>query len=357
MSISPPANTVTAADDRIFLDTPSTVLPTEVLLKILSFTTPTAFIAFSQSCRRFRQLTMPDDYHFMQRLLELELTFEHGGGIPVVNRFGVVDPSLYDDEGWENIRYACCGCLKLRTHRVFDNTAVLKLRLRKPELHMPAANMLAEPGDVRERTRRRVGVEGTRRKIVRKEKKQRGDYSQHSYVPGPDASSHRIGEYSLFLFRSTGRNRHKRLCADCNLNRGRHHGFAVASEDTDLSGPPPMSVQATRSTQVSPYRSFIPVINSRWYSDFAPNSQALAKDHIKCMGRQAAKCNICGKWRALLGFVQNSPRDLCWNTRDDIDGSRTGRWVCWECRNRKKIESGERPEKTIFMNMMTMAVS
>lgn len=95
------------------------------------------------------------------------------------------------------------------------------------------------------------------------------------------------------------------------------------------------------------YYLAVPVIRTRWYTDFAPAAQSLIKEHVKSMGHQAAKCRVCGRWRALLGFVRDSPRKFF-----SITVVTAGlllaahRSVCWECRHGDQIERGEVVEKT-----------
>lgn len=332
---------------------------------MLQYTTPTALMAFSQTCRRFRHLTQPDRYHFMQRLLELELITEYGGGVPSINRFGVVKPSLYDEAHWRDIRYACSGCLKLRSHRVFANSAILSLHFRKPEPHMLAAGMLAEPGNIRERTIRHIRAKGTRRDQMRKENRLRREIGERItnssptsvHVPRRDASDLQIQQYDDMLSRNAGKQRYKRLCADCVLSRGRHQGFADAYLNPKPAVAFPIEFHSFGPARDFMYYYFVPVISTRWYTDFAPSSQSVAKDHIKSMGRKAAKCTVCGHWRALLSFVQDSPGDFCVVTTNTIGPNDERRCVCWECRHRTQIRRGEVVQKTLFTTMDTRAVS
>ncbi|KAJ4288792.1 hypothetical protein N0V88_007328 [Collariella sp. IMI 366227] len=107
-------------------------LPIEVLQQIASSLDPLALIAVAQTCRTWRTLINPLPHDFVRRLLALELLPEHGGLVP---RWDEIDSKVtppFDSEEWNTTRYACCGCMKLQTHMMFDNHALLRRHVRKP---------------------------------------------------------------------------------------------------------------------------------------------------------------------------------------------------------------------------------
>lgn len=126
----------------------------EVLSLIISYLDPTTLISLSQSSRGFRSFIQSTRDHFLQRLLSLELLLENNGRdgstLPwYKNSDRTLHPESFDVWGWEGIRYACAGCLKLRSHMHFDNHSIMRQGLRKPPLWSAEAFKLAdwEPHD------------------------------------------------------------------------------------------------------------------------------------------------------------------------------------------------------------------
>lgn len=287
-------------------------LPAEVLLAILEYTTPATFIAFSQASRYFRELTMPDRHHFLMRLLELELILEHGGAVPEVDQHGVPKPSLEDSKSWDdtNTRYACSVCLKLRFHRNFDNRSVLRMRLRKPPPDAPAATIFAEPGDVRERQRRRQRVEGSRR--TRLQQKQPAPSTPTRRCNDQHLSKEDEDRYRQYILQKTGTERHRRTCADCVIKLGR--GLTTTCDH----GAIPIA---------------FPIMQSRWSAGFAPNSIKHATDKAKRVGHQVVKCQSCGHWKPVLGYSpQVVTYSSSWYWRNQNPQTP---WtiICWQCRH------------------------
>ncbi|GAB7353449.1 hypothetical protein MBLNU459_g3912t2 [Dothideomycetes sp. NU459] len=131
-------------------------LPAELYIYLLHFLDPVTFITLSQCNRFLRQLIGPEKFHFVQRLLMLEIDYEHGGPTPIFSRGGALLLPLLDDPAWNDIRYACSACLRLRHMRFFARSAVWSLPMRKPTHDQSAAQILAEPGNAEERWLRRI---------------------------------------------------------------------------------------------------------------------------------------------------------------------------------------------------------
>jgi hypothetical protein len=107
-------------------------VPTEVLQYIVCQLDPISLIALSQTSRAWRVLINPIRHDYVQRLLALELLPKHGGIIPQFDEFYQILTPPWDSDEWKAVKYACCGCMKLRTHMMFDNHAILRRPYRKP---------------------------------------------------------------------------------------------------------------------------------------------------------------------------------------------------------------------------------
>lgn len=107
-------------------------LPTEVLCSVISLLDPIDLISLSQTNQHLRGVIDPQRQHFIERLLALETKIEHGGITPI---FRSKDSSLschWFDEPWDDMRWACGGCLRLLSHQMFGNHSILRLDTRKP---------------------------------------------------------------------------------------------------------------------------------------------------------------------------------------------------------------------------------
>ncbi|KAI5456183.1 hypothetical protein BGZ63DRAFT_96590 [Mariannaea sp. PMI_226] len=108
------------------------LLPTEVQCSILRLLDPIGLISISQTNRHFRQLVNPKKRHFIERLLALESTVEYGGITPIFrSRDNTLEPD-FADERWNDMRWACTGCMRLLHRQYFDTHAILRLKYRKP---------------------------------------------------------------------------------------------------------------------------------------------------------------------------------------------------------------------------------
>lgn len=334
------------------------IFPTEIWLSIFEYTTPRSFIAFTQSCQTIRRMTMPDRYHFLQRLLELELDPLEGGGIPTISGRGLPIPTLLDDAGWTGIRYACAGCLKLRSHRAFDNHGVLSLRQRKPLLDAPAAQLLAEPGNIRARMKRVHARDGAGRQgRVRREKSAR-ELMGTGRWPGTWPEEYAIKR----LWELQGIERHRRLCMDCQIVRARtRNQVPLMMSDTPPNEAIPQQREEHQKTNKllqapEKFHNQSPVMRSRWDSDWAPNDMTIAKDMVKSLGYKVLKCRVCGYWQPMLSFVQPG-HDTKTYARSFRDRSKFqphifATLVCFDCRSKQRDEMGkEAPRHRRFVSL------
>lgn len=158
-------------------------LAPEILCLIVTTLDPISLISLSQSSRGFRSFIQPTRAHFVQRLLSLELLPENNGRYRSVPLFRGRDSTMHPDDSdvqaWEGIRYACAGCLKLRSHMHFDNHSILRLGLRKPPPGSTEATKLTDwepyndhfedPGEKWQRIQQRKEEARERDKLWRRE--------------------------------------------------------------------------------------------------------------------------------------------------------------------------------------------
>jgi hypothetical protein len=109
-----------------------THVPAEVLQQIVCELDPISLIALSQTSKSWRAFINPTRHDYIQRLLALELMPEYGGMVPLFNEFLQKLSPPWDSSEWDSNKYACCCCMKLRTHMMFDNHAILRRPYRKP---------------------------------------------------------------------------------------------------------------------------------------------------------------------------------------------------------------------------------
>lgn len=210
-------------------------LPVELYLHLLPLLDSVTYIAFAQSCRLFRSITVTESYHFVQRLLILELDPLYGGPVPVFNVSGNVQLPRFVDSAWERLRYACAGCLRLRHFSQFAPRYTFKLPFRKPRPWEPAAEQLAEPGDARERWRGRQSssdpdiqidpMDQWRSHILRRRYICQKLFPEQSYFSWlVDRTGLRAEDECQVQKNLVGWQRYRRLCVDCSGDKSRRHG-------------------------------------------------------------------------------------------------------------------------------------
>ncbi|KAK4119086.1 hypothetical protein N657DRAFT_582486 [Parathielavia appendiculata] len=110
----------------------NTHIPPEVVQQIVRQLDPISLIALSQTSKSWRAFISPIQHDYVQRLLALELMPEHGGIVPMFDELSQKLCPPWDGSEWKSNKYACCGCMKLQSHMMFDNHAILRRPYRKP---------------------------------------------------------------------------------------------------------------------------------------------------------------------------------------------------------------------------------
>ncbi|KAL2135480.1 hypothetical protein VTI74DRAFT_8339 [Chaetomium olivicolor] len=203
-----------------------TYLPPEVLQQIICWLDPISLIALSQTSRSWRALINPLPHDFEQRLLALELQPEHGGLVPVWDENkSTINPSWESDE-WKTAKYACCGCMKLLTHMMFDTHALLRRPYRKPPLGSEQAKRMAftdwEPLEPDMRQRRIHQRAFQERKERQNWVQMAKDYNEPEMLtahPFARLPSRREEAAQLANKHLSGTARHKRRCVECLYRR------------------------------------------------------------------------------------------------------------------------------------------
>ncbi|KAK4150426.1 hypothetical protein C8A00DRAFT_18034 [Chaetomidium leptoderma] len=204
-------------------------VPPEILQHIVRHLDPISLIALSQTSRVWRAFINPIHHDYAQRLLALELLPEHG----IVPRFDERSQKLTPSWGsseWESNKYACCGCMKLRTHMMFDNHAILRRLFRKPPPgSVEASNATTtdwEPLELSARWRHIQDRAAQAKEELEKCRVRVADwpreYAMLNPVPHPFA---RVPQYHDDINHEieahlVGTSRHKRRCVECQRRRG-----------------------------------------------------------------------------------------------------------------------------------------
>ncbi|KAM0342090.1 hypothetical protein ACHAPU_009703 [Fusarium lateritium] len=122
----------------MYLDT----LPGELQCQIIRYVDPIGLISLSQANTQFRRLINPQKRHFAERILALESLPEYGGPELIFrSKDHVLQPRNIGPE-WDTMRWTCTDCLRLLSHKHFDNHSLLRLGYRKPIPESPAARMI-----------------------------------------------------------------------------------------------------------------------------------------------------------------------------------------------------------------------
>lgn len=204
-------------------------LPLEIVQHVVRHLDPVSLIALSQTSRQLRALIRPIRHDFVRRLLALELRPEHGGIVPLFDgRTNRLTPPCDSDE-WKRNRYACCGCMKLLPHMMFDNHAILRLPWRKP----PPGSVEAARADVTDweplepkvrwariqaRADRERAEQRRRRRVVTYEYEQLDLQPVHPFGRR-DRSRANAAEQEAEHY-ICGTSRHRRRCLECKYQRG-----------------------------------------------------------------------------------------------------------------------------------------
>lgn len=203
-------------------------IPAEILVHIVMQLDPITLVALSQTSQSWRALINPNRHDYNQRLLALELTPEYSGIVPLFDEPSNTPSPPFESPEWKLNKYACCGCMKLLSHMIFDNDAVLRPAYRKPPPGSVEANKAKftdwEPSEPSVRLRRiqeRVALsEAERGKWLRAVEHRRE--RQPSSQPSPTAwglgyQAHCDAQSQKSMI---GTGRQKRRCVECQRKKG-----------------------------------------------------------------------------------------------------------------------------------------
>ncbi|KAL2264344.1 hypothetical protein VTK26DRAFT_6587 [Humicola hyalothermophila] len=206
-------------------------LPPEILGQIITNLDPVSLISLSQTSRGLRAFIGPTRHDFARRLLALELMPEHGGIVPVlrVHGHGEQLSPPWDSEEWKRTRYACCGCMKLLPHMMFDNHAILRLPYRKP----PPGTIEAEQAFVTDweplepRARwKNIQARADRARDEQRERRNAVTAEYRKLVTPPGQPFVRLSRTQVIAAELEaeryicGTSRHRRRCVECQHRRG-----------------------------------------------------------------------------------------------------------------------------------------
>lgn len=220
-----------------------TSLPPEVIDQIIRNLDPVSLITLSQTSKELRAFINPTHHDFVRRLLALELMPEHGGIVPVLRSHGRGNQLFppWNSKEWKRNKYACCSCMKLLPHMMFDNHAILRLPYRKPPPGSIEADRAAftdwEPLDVSTRWKKiQVQSDRDRDEQQKRRKAVAAEYRKLVRPVGqPFAALDRtlVNAAEEEAERYTcGTSRHRRRCIECQRKRGHwtrlsaHYGTA-----------------------------------------------------------------------------------------------------------------------------------
>lgn len=308
-------------------------LPCEILHMILLHVDAPTLISFSQTCHLFWAIAQPSRFHHLQRLLAWELDPERGGLIPKIdpNRMDPLSklvPALDDEAAWANTCYACSGCLRLRHHRWFDTHSILGLQYRKPPPDHPAGDTTAEPGNARERWRRRrlrvaegrepLGLArwSTHKPMI---KQWRRLHTLSRWIPVDDSEGQKTLQTEL-----CGYQRHRRLCIECQYTRGK---YEAKLDIFDVGQKPGMWFHSSTDVHdVTKRGSNVVYDDEKPIATLRPEYLGLPKDRScmrRCFGGRSApeyhiRCKKCDRFKGLLAFrreVDVFKYNRTWNMR------------------------------------------
>ncbi|KAK4097739.1 hypothetical protein N658DRAFT_266372 [Parathielavia hyrcaniae] len=208
----------------------NTHIPPEILQQAVSQLDPISLIALSQTSKSWRAFINPNQHDYVQRLLALELTPEHGGIVPLFDEVAQKLSPPWDRDGdeWKSNKYACCGCMKLRSHMLFANHAILRRPYRKPPPGSVEADKAAitdwEPLELSVRwmhIQERAALERRERRRWTsiawwKRDNVLANPPAHQFASVPRPPDSEDGEYEIRRY-LTGTARQRRRCVECRL--------------------------------------------------------------------------------------------------------------------------------------------
>jgi hypothetical protein len=296
-------------------------LPPELLNIIVGQLDPVSLIALSQTSCAWRELISPIHHDFVQRLLALELHPKHGGPVPLFTErddtFSFTPP--WTIEGWKDIKYACCGCMKLRGHMWFDNHAILGRRYRKPPPGSVEAvkATLTDWEPLRDSTRlkliqKRAAQEEQARQNWRDITRRRLHYEPaHPFAKQPPIYNDDDYEALERLFAGTARQ--KRRCIECRYQRGDwRNRLSARLWPPPLRGIEEVPIVVSRQFPFSSLqeRHFpgLPLLEPQLAPKFSPRRWRVFRDWDVSTDDDynlyVVRCPSCGRWQESSAFRQ-----------------------------------------------------
>jgi hypothetical protein len=204
-------------------------IPDEIFVHVVKQLDPITLITLSQTSQSWRALINPNRHDYNQRLLALELAPEYGGIVPLFDEDSQTLSPPCESPEWKLNKYACCGCMKLLSHMMFDNDAVLRPAYRKPPPGSVEANKTnltdwepMEPSLRWRRIQERVAVsEAEREKWLRAVQRKREWQPSSQPSPTPWGPRYQAGYDSQNQKYIIGNGRQKRRCIECQRQSGR----------------------------------------------------------------------------------------------------------------------------------------
>ncbi|KAF5690191.1 hypothetical protein FDENT_4081 [Fusarium denticulatum] len=115
-------------------------LPVEIQQGIAHFVDPIGLISLRQTNRRFRDIINVQRQQYVERLLALECTQEHGGP-PIIFTTWRDKPAWFN-QNLAEARWACTGCMRLRPYHHFQYKFLAEVIWRKPMPGNPDTNVI-----------------------------------------------------------------------------------------------------------------------------------------------------------------------------------------------------------------------
>ncbi|CAG9956469.1 unnamed protein product [Clonostachys rosea f. rosea IK726] len=287
-------------------------LPVELQCLSISFLDPATLVSLSQADTYFRRLIQPGRHEIVQRLLQLECTEEHGGGLSQLDFSSWIQFASMRDRCIKSDRWACTGCLRLLPHTSFDNHSLMRLGYRKPAAGSRAADPSTDWGAARKRWGRRF------------------------HQPKDDASEQPLQDGDAD--ERWGSKRHLRKCNECRF-QNQELGKANSRE----RGTPAVPIQPSRGLAFASSRDrFFPGLAE--HVGLGPLSEVVADGSSRSKQfwpTRMIRCPGCAEWQEMRSFrlgtknsrwvpiYANEEPDFCaWNwddtklTRSVMDGLR-----------------------------------
>ncbi|KAK3291088.1 uncharacterized protein B0H64DRAFT_409797 [Chaetomium fimeti] len=288
-------------------------LPDEILVHIVQQLDPITLIALSQCSKSWRTLINPNHHDYVQRLLALELTPEYGGIIPLFDEASQTLSPPWESPEWKKTNYACCGCMKLLPHMMFDNHALLRRPYRKPPLGSVEASKASmtdwEPLEPSARWRRihkkAALLKAERKKWIRFVKRSRS--RQLSSEPSPMLweSSHCDVSENIEKY-LVGIGRQYRRCIECQRQTGVLSRKLSGYSDLGNQMMPFTAVVSRRVKLTSIIEREFPGLMESLPPDQVPRQRRMmgVSTNVLSFTLYVIHCPSCGKWQESSAFRQ-----------------------------------------------------